>query len=57
MHTGKGRPLENGSQSSAPCPSSQSDGAPESAESRAAGVCDPPESVMPETITSSAGNG
>ncbi|NWW17156.1 UBXN4 protein, partial [Falcunculus frontatus] len=56
MHTGKGRPLENGSQPSAPCPSSQSDGAPESAESRAAGVCDSPESVMPETITSSAGN-
>ncbi|NXS88973.1 UBXN4 protein, partial [Erpornis zantholeuca] len=56
MHTGKGRPLANGSQSSAPCPSSQSDGAPESAESRAAGVCDSPESVTPETITSSAGN-
>ncbi|NXE32255.1 UBXN4 protein, partial [Ptilorrhoa leucosticta] len=56
MHTGKGRPLENGSQSSAPCPSSQSDGAPESAESRAAGVCDSLESVTPETITSSAGN-
>ncbi|NXC05299.1 UBXN4 protein, partial [Orthonyx spaldingii] len=54
MHTGKGRPLENGSQSPAPCPSSQSDGAPENAESRAAGVCDSPESVMPETITSSA---
>ncbi|NWT78204.1 UBXN4 protein, partial [Lanius ludovicianus] len=54
MHTGKGRPLENGSQSSAPCPSSQSDGAPESAESRAAGVCDSPESAVPETITSSA---
>ncbi|NXI02420.1 UBXN4 protein, partial [Pachycephala philippinensis] len=56
MHTGKGRPLENGSQSSAPCPSSQSDDAPESAESRAAGVCDSPESVTPQTITSSAGN-
>ncbi|NXH28283.1 UBXN4 protein, partial [Myiagra hebetior] len=56
MHTGKGRPLENGSHSSAPCPSSQSDGAPGSAEPRAAGVCDSPESVMPETITSSAGN-
>ncbi|NWW61239.1 UBXN4 protein, partial [Ifrita kowaldi] len=56
MHTGRGRPLENGSQSSAPCPSSQSDGAPGSAESRAAGVCDSPESVRPETITSSAGN-
>lgn len=56
MHTGKGRPLENGSQASAPCPSSQSDGAPESAESRA-GVCDSPEAVIPETIASSAGNG
>ncbi|NXK58423.1 UBXN4 protein, partial [Sylvietta virens] len=53
MHAGKGRPLENGSQASAPCPSSQSDGAPESAESRA-GVCDSPEAVMPETIASSA---
>ncbi|NWV14871.1 UBXN4 protein, partial [Ptilonorhynchus violaceus] len=56
MHTGKGRPLENGSQSSAPCPSSQSAGAPESAQSTAAGVCDSQESAMPETITSSAGN-
>ncbi|NXH86206.1 UBXN4 protein, partial [Edolisoma coerulescens] len=56
MHTGKGRPLENGSRPPAPCPSSQSDGAPESAECRAAGVCDSPESVMPETITSSAAN-
>lgn len=56
MHTGKGRPLENGSQAPAPCPSSQAGGAPESAECRA-GVCDSPEPVMPETITSSAGNG
>ncbi|NXT15371.1 UBXN4 protein, partial [Prunella fulvescens] len=56
MHTGKGQPLENGSQASAPCPSSQSDGAPESAESRA-GVCDSAEAVMPETVASSAGNG
>ncbi|NXD49989.1 UBXN4 protein, partial [Corvus moneduloides] len=56
MHTGKGRPLENGSQSSVPCPSPQSDGAPESAEPRAAGVCDSPQSVTPETITFSAGN-
>ncbi|NXI14122.1 UBXN4 protein, partial [Irena cyanogastra] len=53
MHTGKGQPLENGSQASAPCPASQSDGAPESAESRA-GIT--PEAVMPETIASSAGN-
>ncbi|NXU10796.1 UBXN4 protein, partial [Pardalotus punctatus] len=56
MHAGKGRPLENGSQSSAPCPSSQSDGAPESAQCRAAGVCDSPESSVPETIASSTGN-
>ncbi|NWZ42197.1 UBXN4 protein, partial [Brachypodius atriceps] len=55
MHTGKGQPLENGSQASAPCPSSQSDGAPEGAEPRA-GVCDSPEAVMPETTASSAGN-
>ncbi|NXY27595.1 UBXN4 protein, partial [Pomatorhinus ruficollis] len=55
MHTGKGRPLENGSQASAPCPSSQPDGAPESAEPRA-GVCDSPEAAMPETTASSAGN-
>ncbi|NWZ64946.1 UBXN4 protein, partial [Acrocephalus arundinaceus] len=54
MHTGKGWPSENGSQASAPCPSSQSDGAPESAQSRA-GVCDSPEAVMPET-TASSGN-
>ncbi|NWY48174.1 UBXN4 protein, partial [Sylvia atricapilla] len=55
MHTGKGRPLENGSQASAPCPSSQSDGAPESAEPRAE-VCDSPEAAVPETTASSAGN-
>ncbi|NXV01011.1 UBXN4 protein, partial [Cettia cetti] len=55
MHTGKGRPLENGSQASAPCPSSRSDGAPESAEPRA-GICDSPEALVPETIASSAGN-
>lgn len=56
MHTGKGQPLENGSQACAPCPSSQSDGAPESAES-GAGVCDSAEAVMPETTASSASNG
>ncbi|NWV59053.1 UBXN4 protein, partial [Malurus elegans] len=56
MHTGKGRPLENGSQSSAPCSSSQSDGAPENAQSTAAGLCASPESVTPETVTSSTGN-
>ncbi|XP_058665369.1 UBX domain-containing protein 4 [Ammospiza caudacuta] len=55
MHTGKGRPVENGSQAAAPCPCSQSDGAPESAESRA-GLCDSAEALMPETLASSAGN-
>ncbi|XP_009872443.1 PREDICTED: UBX domain-containing protein 4 [Apaloderma vittatum] len=49
MHTVKGQPLENGSQSS-PCSSSQSDGAPENMQSRAAELCDPPESVMSEAI-------
>ncbi|NXE07006.1 UBXN4 protein, partial [Lophotis ruficrista] len=50
MHTVKGQPLENGSLSSAPCPSSQSDGAPENMQSRA----DSPESVMTEAIRPSA---
>ncbi|XP_075008829.1 UBX domain-containing protein 4 isoform X3 [Calonectris borealis] len=57
MHTVKGQPLENGSQSSAPCPSPQSDGAPENMQSRAAEFCDSSESVMTETIRPSAGNG
>ncbi|XP_059676285.1 UBX domain-containing protein 4 [Gavia stellata] len=56
MHTVKGQPLENGSQSSAPCPFSQRDGAPENTQSRAAEFCDSPESVMTETIRPSAGN-
>ncbi|NXN40543.1 UBXN4 protein, partial [Rhinoptilus africanus] len=55
MHRVKGQPLENGSQSSAPCPSSQSDGAPENTQSRAAEFCDSPESVVSERIRS-AGN-
>ncbi|KAF1490909.1 UBX domain-containing protein 4, partial [Pygoscelis antarcticus] len=54
MHTVKGQPLENGSQSSAPCPSSQSDGASENTQSRAVEFCDSPESVMTETIRPSA---
>ncbi|NXT95527.1 UBXN4 protein, partial [Anhinga rufa] len=54
MHTVKGQPLENGNQSSAPCASSQSDGAPENTQSRAAELCDPPESVMTEAIRPSA---
>ncbi|NXG26444.1 UBXN4 protein, partial [Grallaria varia] len=57
MHTVKGQPLENGSQSSAPCPSSQSDGAPENTQSRAAESCNSPESAMPETIRPSTSNG
>ncbi|XP_009575792.1 PREDICTED: UBX domain-containing protein 4 [Fulmarus glacialis] len=56
MHTVKGQPLENGSQSSAPCPSPQSDVAPENMQSRAVEFCDSPESVMTETIRPSAGN-
>ncbi|XP_009460051.1 PREDICTED: UBX domain-containing protein 4 [Nipponia nippon] len=56
MHTVKGQPLENGSQSSAPCPSSQSDGAPENTQSRAVEFCDSPESVMTETIRPPAAN-
>lgn len=57
MHTVKEQPLENGSHSSAPCPSSQSDGAPENTQSRAAEFCDSPESVTSETIRPSASNG
>ncbi|XP_055668409.1 UBX domain-containing protein 4 isoform X4 [Falco peregrinus] len=56
MHTVKGQPLENGSPSPAPCHSSQSDGAPENTQSRAAELCDSPESVTSETIRPSAGN-
>ncbi|NWW53882.1 UBXN4 protein, partial [Pedionomus torquatus] len=53
MHTVKGQPLENGSQPSAPCPSSRSDGVPENTQSRAE-FCDSPESVMSETVRPSA---
>ncbi|KAM4670060.1 UBX domain-containing protein 4 isoform 2-T2 [Amazona ochrocephala] len=56
MHTVKGQPLENRSHSSAPCPSSQSDGAPENIQSRAAEFCASPESVMSETMRPSASN-
>ncbi|KFP75261.1 UBX domain-containing protein 4, partial [Acanthisitta chloris] len=56
MHTVKG-PLENGGQSPAPCSSSQSDGAPENTQARAAEFCDSPEPVVPETLRSSTGNG
>ncbi|NXC44898.1 UBXN4 protein, partial [Penelope pileata] len=55
MHAEKGQPLENPSQSSAPCPSSQSDGAPENVQSTAAESCDSPESVtQPDTARPSA---
>ncbi|NXK52500.1 UBXN4 protein, partial [Chauna torquata] len=54
MHAEKGRPLENPSQSPAPCPSSQSDGAPENMQSTAVEFCDSPESVMSETLRPSA---
>ncbi|KAM9189517.1 UBX domain-containing protein 4 isoform 1-T1 [Mergus octosetaceus] len=56
MHAEKGQPLENPSQSSAPCPSSQSDGAPENVQSTAAGFCDSAESVTSETVRPSAAN-
>ncbi|NXK31681.1 UBXN4 protein, partial [Piprites chloris] len=49
MHTGKGQPLENGTQSPAPHPSSQSDGAPENTQSRAAESYNSSESAVPET--------
>ncbi|NXI59000.1 UBXN4 protein, partial [Chloroceryle aenea] len=52
MHTVKGQPLENGSQSSAPCPAPQSHGAPENMQSRAAEFCN--SSVTSETIEPSA---
>ncbi|KFU91691.1 UBX domain-containing protein 4, partial [Chaetura pelagica] len=54
MHTVKGQPLENGSQSSAPCSSSQSDGAPENTQSKAAEFCDSPRAVPSETIRAPA---
>lgn len=56
MHTVKGQSLDSGSQSSAPCPSSQSNDAPENTQSRAAEFCGSPESVVSETIRPSAGN-
>ncbi|XP_061861228.1 UBX domain-containing protein 4 isoform X2 [Colius striatus] len=57
MHTVKGQPLENGSQSSAPCPSSQPDAAPENTQSSAAACSDSPQSVLSETIRPSADGG
>ncbi|NWR70912.1 UBXN4 protein, partial [Centropus unirufus] len=49
MHTVKGQPLENGSQSSAACPS-HSDGAPENTQCTAEEHCDSPEAAVPATI-------
>ncbi|NWS95765.1 UBXN4 protein, partial [Mionectes macconnelli] len=57
MHTGKGRPLENGTQSPAPHPSSQADAAPENTQSRAAESCNSSESAVPETTRPSTSNG
>ncbi|NXD20157.1 UBXN4 protein, partial [Spelaeornis formosus] len=56
MHSGQGRPLENGAGACAACPSSPSDGAADRAEPRA-GLRAPPEPPVPETAASSAGNG
>lgn len=56
MHTVKGQPLENGSQSSAPCASCPSDDAPENTQSRAVEFCESPESVTSDSIRPSAGN-
>uniref|UniRef100_A0A8B9RXM7 UBX domain-containing protein 4 n=1 Tax=Accipiter nisus TaxID=211598 RepID=A0A8B9RXM7_9AVES len=56
MHTVKGQPLENGSQSSAPCASCPSDNAPENTQSRAVEFCESPESVTSDSIRPSAGN-
>ncbi|XP_009693377.1 PREDICTED: UBX domain-containing protein 4 [Cariama cristata] len=50
MHTVKGQPVENGSQSSAPCPASQSGAAPENTQSRAVEFCDSAEPVTSETV-------
>lgn len=54
MHAEKGRPLENPCQSSAPCPSSPSDGAPENVQSTAEDSRGSPESVMSEPRPSDA---
>ncbi|NWS52844.1 UBXN4 protein, partial [Chunga burmeisteri] len=56
MHTIKGQPVENGSQSSAPRPASQSGVAPENTQSRAVEFCDSAESVTSETVRPSVGN-
>ncbi|XP_069717673.1 UBX domain-containing protein 4 [Phaenicophaeus curvirostris] len=54
MHTVKEQPVENGNQSSAACPSSQSDGASENTQCRAGEFCDSPESAVPKTVGPSA---
>ncbi|NWH82721.1 UBXN4 protein, partial [Piaya cayana] len=54
MHAVKEQPLQNGNQSSAACPSSQSDGASENTQCRAGEFCDSPESAVPKTVGASA---
>ncbi|XP_025896638.1 UBX domain-containing protein 4 [Nothoprocta perdicaria] len=56
MHTVKRQPLENGGQSTAPCPSLQPDSAPENTQSRAGELCDSHEPAVSETIRPSAAN-
>ncbi|XP_042733679.1 UBX domain-containing protein 4 [Lagopus muta] len=55
MHAEKGQSLENPCQSSAPCPSSPSDGAPENIQCAAAGPCGSPEPLVSETRPSDDG--
>ncbi|NXE45107.1 UBXN4 protein, partial [Casuarius casuarius] len=55
MHTIKGQSLENGDQSSALCPSFQSDSASENTQSRAVELCDSHESGVSETRPSADG--
>lgn len=52
MHTVKNQALENESQSSAPCPSLQTNSPSENVCSRADELC----TMQPETVSSSAGN-
>ncbi|NWX98771.1 UBXN4 protein, partial [Nothoprocta ornata] len=56
MHTVKRPPLENGGQSTAPCPSLQPDSAPENTQSRAGELCDSHEPAVSETVRPSAAN-
>ncbi|XP_064011820.1 UBX domain-containing protein 4 [Pogoniulus pusillus] len=59
LHTLKGQPLENRSQSS-PCPSSPVNGAPENRQSRTAEFCDSPdpsETIRPSAVEDGADSG